>query len=163
MLVSSFSPNSYKASFGAKLNIDSPTRNFPYNEKEIRVIQNMFERATKNSDGKMLLIFDDQKCVKPHYTLLYKNGEHKDMVSGYILSKLPTDICDFSDQMVKFFNLFLKREPVLNEIKALKFDLKEKTNQLLGDIVDIMPTFWQRKMVKCVEFNNECWGVASKQ
>lgn len=129
-----FTTNSFNPAFKARLEVVSPTQNFPFSEKDVEKMKFDFFRKSKNSYAKMTVVHDEISTMKPCYSFRYENGNHKDFMDTYWIKDFPKNLEEYTDKLVKIADIFAKRELVIRQIKDLNNRMEENTQEQLQDV-----------------------------
>lgn len=122
-------------SFGTKLILRSRYENSPFNNLEMRNIEDSFKKQTKNNIGELLVVYDKNIAHEDSYTFYYENKDHRDKFSITVPPEFSKKAV-FVDKLKDILNLFQKREENINKIKNdiddfetdTVISLKEKTS-----------------------------------
>lgn len=127
--------NISKMNFGATLNFSDSTSIF--NGKERDQLKKIFENNTQKNSGEFIVKRDDSLVAPPYYRFIYKNGNHVDYLNGYVSSRMPSGVSGFCDKLEQFFDVFLRREKALEQIKKMTDDLHRNSTNSLSRVAEM--------------------------
>lgn len=127
--------NISKINFGATLNFSDTTSIF--NGQERDELKKMFENDTQKNSGEFIVKRDDSLVAPPYYRFIYKNGNHIDYFSGYVSSRMPSGVSGFCDKLEQFFDVFLRRERALEQIKKMTDDFHKNSSNSLSRVAEM--------------------------
>lgn len=129
-----FNTNNFNPAFKARLEIVSPTQNFPFSKKDVDKMQYDFYRNTKESYAKMTVVHDEIPTMKPCCSFRYENGAHKDYIDAYWIKDFPKSVKEYTERLIKIADVFAQREQIIRQIKDFNTNMEQNTQEQLKDV-----------------------------
>ncbi len=125
-----------KTAFEASLRIKKLNNSLPFSNQELKTIEDIFERNTKNISGELELVSSKRLKINSVYNterfweMNFKNKNYEDFIKGY-MPNISKNVESFAKQVSQFLEVFKTRENNVSKLKDIQSALCFGTDQKL--------------------------------